>query len=60
MIEKIGVLVHLLRIAATKFVPASRIVTKPFAKFGARGDVLHPLIDGGTFFGDPTWPKSVD
>lgn len=43
LIQELGVLVYLFGIAATKFVLASRIVTKPFAEFGARSYVLHPL-----------------
>ncbi len=60
LIEEIAVLVYLPRIAAAKLIPPGGIMAEPLAKLGAGRDVLHPLVDGGKFLSDPTWPQPVD
>lgn len=50
---------QLLHIAATELLEPSRLVSIPFAKFGARSNFLDPLIVKKALLGDPSWPQSI-
>ena len=36
------------------------VVREPLSQLGARRQLLVPLVELGTFLGDPPWPKPVD
>jgi hypothetical protein len=47
-------------VAPAKFLSTVRFVPEPFPQFGARRDVLGPLIDGRIHFFDAARPKPID
>src|SRR5262245_30456339 len=58
--QKLGVLLHLCGIAAAEFIPTARIMAKPLAEFGARRDVLHPLINSYSLLRESAWPQPIN
>lgn len=46
-------------VSLAEFVPALRVMGKPFSQFGARRNLFGPLINSGRFLGQPAWPKSI-
>lgn len=51
---------YLFRVAASKLVPAGRIMPEPPPQRGAGGNVLGPQIDRSIRLPDPTGPQTVD
>jgi hypothetical protein len=58
--EPVGMLMYLLRVAASKLVPASGIMPEPPPQRSAGCDVLGPQINRSIHFLDPAGPKTVD
>src|SRR5215203_1720402 len=47
-------------IAAPEFLPAGGIVSEPLVQFGARRDILEPLIDRRGLLCQAAGPKPID
>ena len=60
VLERFGVAVDLLPIAAAEAIPFVGIMIEPLAKLRAGREVLQPLVDTSLGFGDPTWPQPID
>ena len=58
--EPVAMPMYLLRVAPSKLVPASRIMSEPPPQRGAGGNVLGPQINRSIHFPDPAGPKTVD
>src|SRR5437870_1385012 len=58
-VKFIAVLTDFRCVSPAKFLPASRIVSEPFPKFGAWREFLHPTVDRCVGLLDPARPKPV-
>jgi hypothetical protein len=54
--EQLGMSMDLFRVAALELVPSAGIMTEPFAKLRAGGEILQPFVDAGLDFGYPAGP----
>jgi hypothetical protein len=59
-VEPVPTPMYLFRVAASKLVPTSGIMSKPLPQRCAWGNVLGPQIDRGICFSDAPGPQTVD
>jgi hypothetical protein len=58
-IELLAMFLKLAAVAMLELRPPARVVPKPFPERRTGRNFLHPFVDGGLFFTQPTWPKAV-
>jgi hypothetical protein len=60
VLQQFGPTGELGTVAAPELAPTFRVVSEPFAKLGARRDLLEPLVEPGFRLADPARPKAVN
>src|SRR3954447_26227746 len=58
--EPRAVAAQLLEVATAELFEAVRVVAEPPPQAGARGELLLPPVEPGTFAGDPARPEPID
>ena len=60
LLDELGLVIELFRIAASELVPARGIVAEPFPELVAGSELLHPPVQRGSLPREPARPQAID